>query len=77
MSIALRLGLLFAAIAAAVFVAVGAYLYQTLARQMGRRDDADLLNKAVLARQLLGALPTRDPTVLARAIGQDGVTVQV
>ncbi len=77
MSIALRLGLLFAAIAAAVFVAVGAYLYQTLAHQMGRRDDADLLNKAVLARQLLGALPTRDPTVLARAIGQDGVTVQV
>lgn len=77
MSIALRLGLLFAAIAAAVFVAVGAYLYQTLAHQMGRRDDADLLNKAVLARQLLGALPTRDPTVLARAIGQDGVTLQV
>ncbi|MCS0612314.1 heavy metal sensor histidine kinase [Massilia kyonggiensis] len=77
MSIALRLGLLFAAIAAAVFVAVGAYLYQTLAHQMGRRDDADLLNKAQLARQLLGALPTRDPTVLARAIGQDGVTVQV
>ncbi|MVW59269.1 heavy metal sensor histidine kinase [Massilia sp. NEAU-DD11] len=77
MSIALRLGLLFAAIAAAVFVAVGAYLYQTLAHQMGRRDDADLLNKAVLARQLLGALPTRDPALLARAIGQDGVTLQV
>jgi two-component system heavy metal sensor histidine kinase CusS len=77
MSIALRLGLLFAAIAAAVFVAVGAYLYQTLAHQMSRRDDADLLKKAVLARQLLGALPTRDPTVLARAIGQDGVTLQV
>ena len=77
MSIALRLGLLFAAIAAAVFVAVGAYLYQTLAHQMGRRDDADLLNKAVLARQLLGALPTRDPALLVRAIGQDGVTLQV
>jgi two-component system heavy metal sensor histidine kinase CusS len=77
MSIALRLGLLFAAIAAAVFVAVGAYLYQTLAHQMGRRDDADLLNKALLARQLLGALPGRDPAVLARAIGQDGVSLQV
>ncbi len=77
MSIALRLGLLFAAIAAAVFVAVGAYLYQTLAHQMGRRDDADLLNKAQLARQLLGALPGRDPAVLARAIGQDGVALQV
>ena len=76
-SIALRLGLLFAAIAAAVFVAVGAYLYQTLAHQMGRRDDADLLNKAQLARQLLGALPGGDPTVLARAIGQDGVSLQV
>jgi two-component system heavy metal sensor histidine kinase CusS len=83
LSIALRLGLLFAASAAAVFVAVGAYLYQTLAHQMGRRDDADLLNKAQLARQLLGALPAREPaprgidTVLARAIGQDGVTLQV
>lgn len=83
LSIALRLGLLFAAIAAAVFVAVGAYLYETLAHQMGRRDDNDLLNKAVLTRQLLHGLPAgaRLPagmdTVLARAIGQDGVTLQV
>ncbi|WP_075792182.1 heavy metal sensor histidine kinase [Massilia putida] len=78
-SIALRLGLLFAAIAAAVFVAVGAYLYETLAHQMGRRDDADLLNKAVLLRELLQAqpVPRRIDAVLARAIGQDGVTLQV
>lgn len=82
-SIALRLGLLFAAIAAAVFVAVGAYLYQTLAHQMGRRDDTDLLNKAVLVRQLLGAapeggrLPYQLDTTLGRMIGQDGVTLQV
>jgi two-component system heavy metal sensor histidine kinase CusS len=83
LSISLRLGLLFAAIAAAVFMAVGAYLYQTLANQMGRRDDADLLNKAVLMRQLLGTLPERDrlprqmETVLGRVIGQDGVTLQL
>jgi two-component system heavy metal sensor histidine kinase CusS len=79
----LRLGLLFAAIAAAVFMAVGAYLYQTLAHQMGRRDDVDLLNKAILVRQLLRPLPDRDrlpyplQTMLGRAIGQDGVTLQV
>jgi two-component system heavy metal sensor histidine kinase CusS len=83
MSIALRLGLLFAAIAAAVFVVVGAYLYQTLAHQMGRRDDTDLLNKAVLMRQILsaaserGRLPQQVETTLGRAIGQDGVTLQV
>lgn len=82
-SIALRLGLLFVAIAAAVFVAVGAYLYQTLAHQMGRRDDTDLLNKAVLMRQLLSAgpdhehVPRQMETTLARVIGQDGVTLQV
>ena len=77
-SIALRLGLLFAAIAAAVFVAVGAYLYVTLAHQMGRRDDADLLNKAVLLRELLQARSgPRIDAVLGRAIGQDGVTLQV
>jgi len=82
-SIALRLGLLFAAIAAAVFVAVGAYLYQTLAHQMGGRDDTDLLNKAMLVRQILSAVPERGglpqltETTLSRVIGQDGVVLQV
>lgn len=83
MSIALRLGLLFAAIAAAVFVAVGAYLYQTLAMQMGRRDDTDLLNKAALVREMLRTLPADErmprqmQAVLGRAMGQDGVMMQV
>jgi two-component system heavy metal sensor histidine kinase CusS len=83
LSIALRLGLLFAAIAAAVSVAVGAYLYQTLAMQMAQRDDLDLLNKAALVRQLLRTLPLEQrmprqmQAVLAPAIGQDGVMLRV
>lgn len=83
MSIALRLGLLFAGIAVAVFVAVGAYLYHTLALQMSRRDDVDLFNKSALVRELLRTLPAdeRMPRqmhmVLGRAIGQDGVMLHV
>lgn len=83
LSISLRLGLLFAAIAAAVFVAVGAYLYQTLSSQMEGRDDADLLNKAVLVRELLrgapaaGTMPRALQEVLGRAIGQDGVRLRI
>nr|WP_314540399.1 heavy metal sensor histidine kinase [uncultured Massilia sp.] len=83
MSIALRLGLLFAAIAAAVFVAVGAYLYQTLAMQMARRDDTDLLNKSALVRELLRTMPVDErmprqlQSVLGRSIGQDGVMLEV
>ncbi len=83
LSIALRLGLLFAAIAAAVFVGVGAYLYRTLSSQMERRDDLDLLNKAVLVRELLRSAPSgaadahRLQEVLGRAIGQDGVVLRL
>jgi len=84
LSISLRLGLLFAAIAAGVFGVVDAYLYQRLAVQMAERDDADLLNKATLVRQLLRTLPAggRMPqdqlqAVLAPVIGQEGVMLHV
>jgi len=84
LSISLRLGLLFAAIAAGVFGVVDAYLYQTLAVQMEERDDADLLNKGALVRQLLRTLPAggRMPqeqleAVLAPVIGQEGVMLHV
>lgn len=83
LSISLRLGLLFAGIAAAVFVATGAYLYLTLSSQMSQRDDNDLLNKAVLIRQLLHGLPAEErlpahlQEVLGRVIGQDGVLLRV
>lgn len=75
--------MLFAAIAAAVFVAVGAYLHQTLSHQMGQRDDNDLINKALLVRQLLRTLPQGAPvpheveTVLRGVIGADGVVLRV
>ncbi len=84
LSISLRLGLLFAAIAAGVFGVVDAYLYQTLATQMAQHDDADLLNKGTLVRQLLRTLPAggRMPeeqlqAVLAPVIGQEGVQLHV
>jgi len=84
LSISLRLGLLFAAIAAGVFGVVDAYLYQALATQMAQRDDADLLNKGTLVRQLLRTLPAggRMPqeqlqAVLAPVIGQEGVQLHV
>jgi two-component system heavy metal sensor histidine kinase CusS len=83
LSISLRLAMLFAAIAAAVFVAVGAYLHQTLSHQMGQRDDNDLVNKALLVRQLLRTLPQGEPmpreveTVLRGVIGADGVMLHV
>jgi len=84
LSISLRLGLLFAAIAAGVFGVVDAYLYRTLAAQMAQRDDDDLLNKGALVRQLLRTLPAggRMPqeqlqAVLAPVIGQEGVRLHV
>jgi two-component system heavy metal sensor histidine kinase CusS len=77
LSISLRLALLFAAIAAAAFVGVGAYLYQTLSRQMVQRDDMDLLNKAVMLRHVLAeqgslaALRTQPEMALNAVYGQD------
>ena len=79
LSLSLRLGLLFALIAAAVCMAVGAYLYQTLSGQMTRRDDIDLLNKACLVRQLLhdpaaaDAMPQRLRDAIGQGLGQDGI----
>jgi two-component system heavy metal sensor histidine kinase CusS len=77
LSISLRLALLFAAIAAAAFVGVGAYLYQTLSRQMVQRDDMDLLNKAVMLRHVLAeqgslaALRAQPEMALNAVYGQD------
>jgi len=77
LSITLRLALLFSAIAACVFVAVGAYLYQTLHRQMAARDDQAMLNKAVLIRQMLDSrpmllgMPKELQMVLDNVLGED------
>ena len=83
LSISLRLGMLFAAIATAVFVAVGTFLHQTLSYQMRQRDDNDLINKALLVRQLLRTMPQGAPipreveAVLRGVIGGDGVILSV
>lgn len=52
-SLTLRLAALFAVAAAAVFVAVGFYLYQALATQLRERDDADLIDRVAFIRHLL------------------------
>ncbi|WEF31705.1 heavy metal sensor histidine kinase [Pseudoduganella chitinolytica] len=83
LSIALRLALLFSAIAAAVFLAVGAYLYQALSQQMSERDDTALLDKVVLIRHLLAsqpmplAMPDELRMVLDNVFGQDGMALRL
>jgi two-component system heavy metal sensor histidine kinase CusS len=58
LSLTLRLALLLSAVAVTIFLAVGAYLYQTLARQMSYRDDVELINKVMQIRRILGELPS-------------------
>ncbi|HAT33317.1 MAG TPA: two-component sensor histidine kinase [Janthinobacterium sp.] len=65
LSIAVRLALLFSAIAALTFVAAGAYLYQALGQQMARRDDDELLDKIAQIRHILRQTPS--PQALRQA----------
>jgi two-component system heavy metal sensor histidine kinase CusS len=58
LSLTLRLALLLSAVAVATFLAVGAYLYQTLASQMARRDDIELIGKVAQIRRILAELPS-------------------
>jgi two-component system heavy metal sensor histidine kinase CusS len=58
LSLTLRVALLLSAVAVTTFVAVGAYLYQTLARQMAYRDDVELINKVMQIRHILAELPS-------------------
>ena len=58
LSLTLRLALLLSAVAVTIFLAVGAYLYQTLARQMSYRDDVELINKVMQIRRILAELPS-------------------
>ena len=57
-SLTLRVALLLSAVAVVTFFAVGAYLYQTLARQMAYRDDVELISKVMQIRRILAELPT-------------------
>jgi two-component system heavy metal sensor histidine kinase CusS len=52
-SLTMRLGLLFALIAALTFAAVGTYLYQSLASQLESHDDLELIGKIGLIRHFL------------------------
>jgi two-component system heavy metal sensor histidine kinase CusS len=53
LSITVRLASLFTCVAVLTFAAVGAYLYQALAHEIERRDDAELIGKVALVRHLL------------------------
>ena len=52
-SITARLALLFAAVVMGTFLLVGSYLYRSLALQLERRDDAELIGKITQTRHLL------------------------
>ena len=58
LSLTLRVALLLSAVAVATFLAVGAYLYQTLASQMAERDDIELIGKVAQIRRILAELPS-------------------
>jgi two-component system heavy metal sensor histidine kinase CusS len=66
LSLTLRVALLLSAVAVTVFVAVGAYLYHTLQRQMANRDDIELIAKVDQLRRIIAGLPS------AAAIAEDG-----
>lgn len=65
LSLTVRVALLLSAVAVTTFLAVGAYLYQTLARQMAYRDDVELIGKVAQIRRILAELPS------PQAIAQD------
>jgi two-component system heavy metal sensor histidine kinase CusS len=58
LSLTLRVALLLSAVAVATFLAVGAYLYHTLQRQMAYRDDVELIAKVGQIRRVLAELPS-------------------
>ena len=58
LSLTLRVALLLSAVAVTTFLAVGTYLYQTLQRQMARRDDVELIAKVDQIRRVLAELPS-------------------
>lgn len=58
LSLTLRVALLLSAVSVASFLVVGAYLYQSLARQMAYRDDIELVAKVTQIRRILADLPS-------------------
>lgn len=53
-----RLALLFAAVAIFTFASVGSYLYYSLAKELQRHDDLELIGKVALVRHLLEQIPS-------------------
>ncbi len=83
LSLTLRVAMLLSAVAVATFLAVGAYLYQTLARQMAQRDDIELIGKVTQIRRILAELPSpqaivQNPRPLTEALfGHDDFMLSV
>ena len=82
-SITARLALLFAAVVMGTFLLVGSYLYRSLALQLERRDDAELIGKITQTRHLLEeARSVRDiqrapDTLLNAMFGHDGLLFMI
>lgn len=78
-----RLALLFAAVAIFTFTSVGSYLYYSLARELERHDDLELIGKVALVRNLLEQTPSssaieRDQHFFLDAVvGHDGLVLQL
>ena len=78
-SMTARLALLFAAVVMATFLLVGSYLYRSLALQLERRDDAELIGKITQTRHILEEARSirevqRAPDTLLNAMfGHDGL----
>lgn len=78
-----RLALLFAAVAIFTFTSVGSYLYYSLARELERHDDLELIGKVALVRHLLeqvssSAVIERDQHLFLDAVvGHHGLFLQL
>lgn len=78
-SITARLAFLFAVVVMGTFLVVGSYLYRSLALQLERRDDAELVGKITLTRHLLeearsaGDIEKAPDALLNAMFGHDGL----
>ena len=82
-SLTLRLTALFAAVAVLVFAAVGLYLYQVLAMQMARSEDAELIEKVAQVRRILAgtastaSIATKPGPLLAAMSDTGGLVLRI
>lgn len=78
-----RLALLFAGVAIFTFASLGSYLYYSLAKELERHDDLELIGKVTLVRHLLEQMPSsasieKDQHLFLDAVvGHHGLVLQL